>query len=330
MLTLKNASGYVDCGCRDCLETTIGEAGDFCDDCQAAGCEPDSECQAENAYGGGDDKGEHEYSGSTKTAEGGHHDVDLQSLGEKMQHWHSSAGDPIYAVGSYFSAGKRHPQEGMEEKALAEFEKLLRTAETPAGAQHGGWNEDDIQELRDICDELQEVIASGPEASEDEHEATVASIRAANVSRLERHAAAARLIKIAKELMKVAGQSFLDAYIEAALWSSTDESTPQGGEPLDDNYGPEDLTPETKAKMAEDCKKFQSENADTLSASGLPDSQAGHDFWLTRNGHGSGFWDEEDDGDPAVKAALEALTSASKKFGETHLYVGDNGEIDCG
>ena len=34
---------------------------------------------------------------------------------------------------------------------------------------------------------------------------------------------------------------FLEAYITAALWSSTDESTPEGGEFLDANYGPDDL-----------------------------------------------------------------------------------------
>ena len=76
---------------------------------------------------------------------------------------------------------------------------------------------------------------------------------------------------------------FLQAYITAALWSTTDESTPAGGEFLDANYGPEDLAPETLEKMKADCERFQAENAQDI-ASDL--ERAGHDFWLTRNAHG--------------------------------------------
>ncbi len=44
-------SGYVNCGCRDCFEVTVGEPGEFCTDCEEAGCEEDSECCADGAYG---------------------------------------------------------------------------------------------------------------------------------------------------------------------------------------------------------------------------------------------------------------------------------------
>ena len=43
--------------------------------------------------------------------------------------------------------------------------------------------------------------------------------------------------------------AFTLAYIEAALWSSNDDSTPQGGEPLDANYGIKDIDPDTLEKM---------------------------------------------------------------------------------
>ena len=33
---------------------------------------------------------------------------------------------------------------------------------------------------------------------------------------------------------------FTLAYIECALWASNDDSTPQGGDPLDSNYGIDD------------------------------------------------------------------------------------------
>lgn len=53
---------------------------------------------------------------------------------------------------------------------------------------------------------------------------------------------------------------FTYAYIEAALWSSTDESTPAGGEPMDANYTITDLAPETVERMKADCAAFQEQN----------------------------------------------------------------------
>lgn len=43
--------GYRHCFCRDCFELTIGPPGEWCDHCEASGCEPDSECQWGGAYG---------------------------------------------------------------------------------------------------------------------------------------------------------------------------------------------------------------------------------------------------------------------------------------
>lgn len=120
---------------------------------------------------------------------------------------------------------------------------------------------------------------------------------------------------------------FTLAYIECALWSTNDESNEAGGDPLEDNYGPEDIAGETLETMLADCKRFQEENADDIDDG--PDDgdynsweRAGHDFWLTRNGHGAGFWDGDWE-----EAAGERLTEASKAFGEVYLYVGDNGTI---
>lgn len=48
--------------------------------------------------------------------------------------------------------------------------------------------------------------------------------------------------------------TFTKVYIETALWSSTDESTPQGGEPLDHNYSASDISEETGIAMDE--KKY--------------------------------------------------------------------------
>jgi hypothetical protein len=111
---------------------------------------------------------------------------------------------------------------------------------------------------------------------------------------------------------------FLQAYITAALWSSTDEATLEGGEFLDANYGFADLAPETLAKMKADCERFQAENTSDIDGK---EEQAGHDFWLTRNFHGSGYWDGD------WPEAGDRLTAACEKYPEVTLYVGDDGLI---
>ena len=109
---------------------------------------------------------------------------------------------------------------------------------------------------------------------------------------------------------------FSDAYITAALWSSLDDE----GEPLDRNYSEDDLDKETFNKMLVDASNFQNHNADLLERAydvdGQDETNAGHNFWLTRNGHGAGFWDGD------YPETGDALTEASKKFGEFDLYVG--------
>ncbi len=121
---------------------------------------------------------------------------------------------------------------------------------------------------------------------------------------------------------------FTEAYIACALWASNDESTSEGGEPFDKNYGPEDLSEVTLGRMLEDCQVFQSQSqADidigpTNGNGNSHRSQAGYDFWLTRNGHEAGFWD----GDWPEPAARR-LQETSELFGECHLVLGDDGAI---
>ena len=112
---------------------------------------------------------------------------------------------------------------------------------------------------------------------------------------------------------------FTTAYIEAALWSSTDESTPEGGEPMDANYSVSDLAPETLERIKADCAAFQGQHRDDIHDDL---ERAGHDFWLKRNGHSAGFWD----GDWPERVG-EKLTEASHRCGEVNLYIGDDGRI---
>lgn len=109
--------------------------------------------------------------------------------------------------------------------------------------------------------------------------------------------------------------AFTKAYVECMLWSSNDESTPNGGEPIDKNYGPEHLTQPALQCILEDCTSFQAANAELLAKAGTAE-QNGHDFWLTRNRHGAGFWDRGYD-----KSIGKPLTDAAHAYGELHPTI---------
>ena len=85
---------------------------------------------------------------------------------------------------------------------------------------------------------------------------------------------------------------------------------------------------ETRLDLEADCRSFwrrfgcfietrESDNEWSIAA------RAGHDFWLTRNGHGAGFWDRGDLWGPYE----EMLVNGSKSYGEFQLYRGDDGLI---
>ena len=115
--------------------------------------------------------------------------------------------------------------------------------------------------------------------------------------------------------------TFTSAYCECALWSSTDDK----GTSLDAaGYADTELAEETVAKFKADCERFQAENAELLARASEHQStdRQGHDFWLTRNGHGAGFWDGD-----YPKELGDKLTEIAHGYGECNLYVGDDGKI---
>jgi len=119
---------------------------------------------------------------------------------------------------------------------------------------------------------------------------------------------------------------FTIAYIETALWATNDNATEQGGEPLDENYSVDDISPETIERIKADCAKFQLENAEDIATFVHPQytggEMAGGHFFLTRCGHGITF----KDGD-WPKGVEDRLYNAAKKFGNFDLYIGDDKKI---
>jgi len=125
--------------------------------------------------------------------------------------------------------------------------------------------------------------------------------------------------------------SFVAAYVTAALGSSTDDN----GEPLDAGRDESDIAPDTLEAMRADCAAFYKANRESIQCEGAPlceydgtseperrATMAGHDFWLNRCGHGAGFWD----GDwPEPQATT--LDNAARAAGEIWLYVGDDSKV---
>jgi len=120
--------------------------------------------------------------------------------------------------------------------------------------------------------------------------------------------------------MRIELEKFLTGYLKAALFSTTDESNDSGGEPLDKNYTVNDFSFTALEIAKKDCKAFQEANAADLAD--IDCEQVGHDFWLTRNRHGTGFWDRGYE--PAL---AHRLTEAAHVYGSMDLWVGDDGLI---
>lgn len=108
---------------------------------------------------------------------------------------------------------------------------------------------------------------------------------------------------------------FVRQYVKTALWSTLDDYA----QPLDEGYDYDDIEPETLAGMARTCREFVESNAADLA--GIDAEQAGHDFWLTRNHHGAGFWDR------GLGEVGDRLTASTHVFGEYNLYISDDGMI---
>lgn len=118
---------------------------------------------------------------------------------------------------------------------------------------------------------------------------------------------------------------FTFAYITAALWTDEINEDEQGNCPLE-GKDISDMAASALQKAVEVCTKFQKDNADLLlevfEKHGADDSACGHDLWLTRNGHGVGFWDRDYE-----KQLGDNLTAAAKEIGESSLYLGDDGQV---
>lgn len=114
---------------------------------------------------------------------------------------------------------------------------------------------------------------------------------------------------------------FIEGYMVAAVWTAHET----------DGFPDVDLlADETKQALTAQATEFYNENYSLLDeynrARVVEDDApiwvcAGHDLWLTRNGHGAGFWDR---GAGALGDQLTALVGHGTKYPQVEVYLGDD------
>ena len=129
---------------------------------------------------------------------------------------------------------------------------------------------------------------------------------------------------IATEIVRLA----VRGYLTCALWLTTTND----GESVD-HLSLGDVDPRFEAQARKDVIDFVLSNREDIEDylhSRLPDEAAeataehlGHDFWLTRNHHGVGFWDR------GLGELGERLTEASQGYGEVITFLHDDGRVDA-
>lgn len=148
--------------------------------------------------------------------------------------------------------------------------------------------------------------------------------------------------------MKISLAEFTSAYIECSMWANLmvykcehDENAYDCTECDADEIEPElqsadaspgeyddELTDETREQIERDCRDFVASHIFDLMACGLDSEQCGHDFALTRNRHGAGFWDRKHRG-KVEDAALDRLTDAAHAYGSADFVVGPDGKVSA-
>jgi hypothetical protein len=118
----------------------------------------------------------------------------------------------------------------------------------------------------------------------------------------------------------------LEQAVRTLMWSEGTEH----GQSLDCLYDVEHIAQKTVDTLREDIYNFidliidlEDEEMSKHAWAILRNDplQAGHDFILSRNGHGSGFWDR------GTGNVGDELHKWAKTFGTFSLYVGDDGYL---
>jgi len=120
----------------------------------------------------------------------------------------------------------------------------------------------------------------------------------------------------------------IESYIECALWASSCYERMDGDNPIpfDMVEDCEGMSDAAQAIMESELRDFtakadliifESKDWEAMGIELPSDSQIAHDFWLTRNGHGAGFWGR------GIEELGERLTELAESYSERHLWLND-------
>lgn len=130
------------------------------------------------------------------------------------------------------------------------------------------------------------------------------------------------LVKLPERFPRLA----TNAYVEAMLWTESDwtEENRDDTNWLDQGESYSSFSVANRSKILEDVLDFIQSCGPELILRylevGTPE-QFGHDFWLTRNHHGAGFWDR------GYGEIGEVLTELAHAAGGRGPYRGDDGNL---
>lgn len=129
--------------------------------------------------------------------------------------------------------------------------------------------------------------------------------------------------KVPRKVPEAEQAEFFDAYVKAVLWANVvvddgaDESVA---------WEPDQVEDESYAALKHDAETFLTENYALVQEAirvqpGYTFGQAGHDYAITRSGHGDGFWDR------GLGDVGEELTAVAQASGEFTLFANDDGTL---
>jgi hypothetical protein len=113
--------------------------------------------------------------------------------------------------------------------------------------------------------------------------------------------------------------AMVESYLETAKWTSHDYDEDCRDATSLEQYDWSEAAVKEAEKEIEDFKYYLDEIG--LDWSTVPYTMMGHNFWLSRNRHGAGFWD------CGLGKLGDALHKAAITFGTKDVYLGDDNLI---
>ncbi len=110
---------------------------------------------------------------------------------------------------------------------------------------------------------------------------------------------------------------YYSQFFDTMIWADID-----GSDDIENDYDVWDIDKLTLTRLIEDLDYFFEQAEDILEASDYDHDKACHDFYLTRQGHGAGFWEA----DHCTKEQGEKLTEIAESLGSLCI-IEDNGYL---